>query len=335
VAIEVRPERTREALKALVPFPSPECNKYTRGHLFMVVGSATYPGAAILSAHASTLTGTGYTEVYCAPRTMPLAQAALPSVVVRDWKGWKPAKLPLLRAGHPRACVIGCGFNDAERFVTQLVLETLRTFEGPLLVDGGALTVLATPAGLALAQTRNPHTLVLTPHEGEAMRLAHGANLGSSLTGPELAAALCETYHATVVLKGPTTYIATANKETTNNAPINEPSSPVEAPTEETCDTQASVLDELTETKLLKQALHVEEMTRGTAALAKAGTGDVLAGIIGSLLSQGLAPADAAALGSALHAEAGNTAARDIGIISVTAEEVVKYLPRAFEYVGH
>jgi NAD(P)H-hydrate epimerase len=48
----------------------------------------------------------------------------------------------------------------------------------------------------------------------------------------------------------------------------------------------------------------------GTNALATAGTGDVLTGIIATLLSQGLAPADAARAGAYWHGLAGRRAAR-------------------------
>ncbi|HET9498651.1 MAG TPA: NAD(P)H-hydrate dehydratase [Marmoricola sp.] len=48
--------------------------------------------------------------------------------------------------------------------------------------------------------------------------------------------------------------------------------------------------------------------TSGTSWLATAGTGDVLAGITGSLLAAGLAPFDAAAVGAWLHGAAGTLA---------------------------
>jgi NAD(P)H-hydrate epimerase len=46
-------------------------------------------------------------------------------------------------------------------------------------------------------------------------------------------------------------------------------------------------------------------VTTGTAALATAGTGDVLAGMIGAALARGLAPIDAASLAATLHGLAG------------------------------
>jgi NAD(P)H-hydrate epimerase len=48
--------------------------------------------------------------------------------------------------------------------------------------------------------------------------------------------------------------------------------------------------------------------TAGTTALATAGTGDVLSGIIGALLARGLDPLEGAALGAHLHGRASRLA---------------------------
>ncbi|MGD9798154.1 MAG: NAD(P)H-hydrate dehydratase, partial [Acidimicrobiia bacterium] len=65
----------------------------------------------------------------------------------------------------------------------------------------------------------------------------------------------------------------------------------------------------------------------GDARLATAGTGDVLAGSIGGLLAQGVAPARAAAAGAWLHGEAG-AAGRVRGLL---AGDLPDFLPSVFE----
>jgi hydroxyethylthiazole kinase-like uncharacterized protein yjeF len=62
--------------------------------------------------------------------------------------------------------------------------------------------------------------------------------------------------------------------------------------------------------------IHVN--TTGTPALATAGTGDVLTGVIATLLSQGLSPVDAARAGAYWHGLAGQRAAaeRTVGVIA-------------------
>ncbi len=68
----------------------------------------------------------------------------------------------------------------------------------------------------------------------------------------------------------------------------------------------------------------------GTSALATAGTGDVLTGVIAALLAQGLDPFTGAAAGVWLHARAGREAARRLGVVEgVIASDVIDALPAA------
>ena len=67
-----------------------------------------------------------------------------------------------------------------------------------------------------------------------------------------------------------------------------------------------------------------------TSALARAGTGDVLAGTIAGLLAQGVAPYAAAVAGTYLHGRAGELAAKALGqTASVLAGDVLAALPEA------
>ena len=84
------------------------------------------------------------------------------------------------------------------------------------------------------------------------------------------------------------------------------------------------------EDTVISDGASVCRVTHGTAALAKAGTGDVLAGIIGSFLAQGISPFLAAVMGVS-HADAGNRASEKYGMVSVCAEEVVEALPCAIK----
>jgi len=73
----------------------------------------------------------------------------------------------------------------------------------------------------------------------------------------------------------------------------------------------------------------------GTPALATAGTGDVLTGVIAALLAQGLDPFTSAAAGVWLHARAGRQAARRLGgVEGVIATDVIDALPAAREGAG-
>jgi NAD(P)H-hydrate epimerase len=67
----------------------------------------------------------------------------------------------------------------------------------------------------------------------------------------------------------------------------------------------------------------------GAAALATAGTGDVLSGVIGAYLSKRMDPFTAACAGVFVHARAGQLAAVEIGDEGVIASDVIGLLPRA------
>jgi NAD(P)H-hydrate epimerase len=67
----------------------------------------------------------------------------------------------------------------------------------------------------------------------------------------------------------------------------------------------------------------------GASALATAGTGDVLSGVIGAFLSKRMDPFTAACAGVLVHARAGQAAARRIGTEGVIARDVIEALPEA------
>lgn len=68
----------------------------------------------------------------------------------------------------------------------------------------------------------------------------------------------------------------------------------------------------------------------GNAGMATAGSGDVLTGIILSLLAQGYEPLQAARLGVYLHGLAGDIAAESLSEESLLASDIIDYLPHAF-----
>ena len=77
------------------------------------------------------------------------------------------------------------------------------------------------------------------------------------------------------------------------------------------------------------QATHIDR--HRVVALATGGTGDVLAGLIGSMLAQGLAPGDAAVAGVTIHAQAGLMVQGRRGRAGGLASDVVDALPAAQE----
>ncbi len=73
----------------------------------------------------------------------------------------------------------------------------------------------------------------------------------------------------------------------------------------------------------------------GNSGMSTAGSGDVLSGIIGGLMAQGLSPLDAAVAGVYLHGKAGDIAAENIGTAGLVAGDITAAIPLALTAIAH
>jgi ADP-dependent NAD(P)H-hydrate dehydratase / NAD(P)H-hydrate epimerase len=232
------------------PQPGPVSDKYSRGVVGIATGSATYPGAALLSVGGA-LAGPAGMVRYAGSAHREVVRAH-PSVV---------AVPRVADAGRVQAwvCGSGLGTDDEARTALRSVLATPL----PVVLDADALTLLVD--GSHAEDLRRDAPLVITPHDGEFRRLAGEA------PGPDRIGAACKLaawINGVVLLKGDRTIVATPGGEVWAN------------PT-------------------------------GSPALATAGSGDVLAGLLGSLLAGGLAPERAAVAAAYAHGLAARWAERD------------------------
>ena len=141
----------------------------------------------------------------------------------------------------------------------------------------------------ALEQTASRGVLGSARDAKEFAARGARALVGNS-TPQEMALALSRAFGVVCVLKGPDTFIASGDEESDRD---------------------------------------VSALYQGTPALAKAGTGDILAGVIGALLAQGVSAYDACVAGTFVHARAGVLASVDLGETCVTAEDVLSHLAPA------
>lgn len=71
-------------------------------------------------------------------------------------------------------------------------------------------------------------------------------------------------------------------------------------------------------------------ITNGSAGMARGGSGDVLTGILASLLAQGYTPEETAILGGFIHAQAGTIAARKKSVTAMLPSDMIEELPEVF-----
>jgi len=195
-----------EDVAALLPRPSAESDKYRRGVVGIAAGSARYPGAAVLAVAAALHGGAGAVR-YAGAAAADVVRAHPETLVTHGG----PAD-----AGRVQAWVCGPGIGTdaaAERALDEALAAPV-----PLLLDADGLGLLARRGPKAL-DGRGPGSgrpVLLTPHAGEAAALLAGAGEQverATVEGARLryARLLAESYGATVLLKGSTTVVATAD----------------------------------------------------------------------------------------------------------------------------
>ncbi len=74
----------------------------------------------------------------------------------------------------------------------------------------------------------------------------------------------------------------------------------------------------------------VRHCPTGNHGMATGGTGDVLSGLIGGLLAQGISPFEAACTGVYIHGLAGDFAAREKTARALVASDIIEALPQAW-----
>lgn len=87
------------------------------------------------------------------------------------------------------------------------------------------------------------------------------------------------------------------------------------------------------ETLVARKDREIRRNTSGNPGMAVAGSGDVLAGMIGSFCAQGLRAVDGASLGVYLHGLAGDLAARELTEYSMLPSDMIDFIPAAIKEV--
>lgn len=285
------------------PVPRIDGHKYSRGHALVLSGGLAYTGAARLAARGALRAGAGLVTVATPKEALCVHAAALTAIMTRVCDG--PDELRgLLADRRKNVLVMGPGLGVGEETCAQ-VLAALDAETGSrsraIVLDADALTSFENDAyGLAQAINATRAHAVLTPHDGEFARLFGG--LGSN--DESRWASLLPQGHAPVYL----TALHSDSKLARARAAA--------------ALSGAVVVLKGPDTVVADPAGFATVAEDLPPWLATAGSGDVLAGIIGGLLAQSMPAYEAASAGVWLH----GAAARQFGP-GLIAEDIPENLP--------
>jgi len=288
-----------KAAAALLPARPPRGHKGTFGKLLVIAGSLDYAGAALLVCRAAGRAGAGLVTLAVPESLQPLFAAKVIEATTMglpedDLEEVDPERAIARILDHEHdAIVLGPGLRPGLATV-ELVRELLDVPDdpppAPIVLDAEALRSMAT---LGEWWTGTGRSCVLTPHPGEFARLRAGAGSEPDADGD-----------------------------------LSDDDAARMAAAKDAAATWRQVV-------VLKGARTVIAEPDGTVttvpfenpALASGGTGDVLAGIIGGLLAQGLAPGPAARLGVYLHGLAGDNVRDRLGDAGLLASDLPDLVP--------
>lgn len=276
---------TASRVRSILPRRDPAGHKGDFGKLLCVCGSVGYTGAPVFASRAAVRTGAGLVFLAVPEQAWPVvavkSEEAMPFPLPETAEG----RLSLLaeepirqRAASCDAVLIGCGLGRDRQ--TDALVRKLLDIDRPLVLDADGLNALD---GCPEQLQRRTAPTVLTPHEGEFLRLGGDLSRGREAA----AAAFSRKYGVYLVLKGHRTLVA----DPEGRLAVNE---------------------------------------TGNSGMAKGGSGDVLAGIIASLLAQGTPTVSAAVAGVYLHAAAGDMAAQNLTQYAMLPSDLIDELPYVF-----
>jgi NAD(P)H-hydrate epimerase len=282
------------AASALLPVRPKRGHKGSFGKLLVVAGSLDYAGAALLVCRAAGRAGAGLVTLAVPESLQPLFAAkvveattmALPEDDVEEIDP-EPALARILDHEHD-AMVVGPGLRPGlatAELVGRLIVAPEDASSPALVLDAEALRSLATMDHWWDGDRR---PAVLTPHPGEFARLRAGSGIDAADDGDLVDDDAARAAAARDAASTWRQVVVLKGARTVIAAPDGQVAvAPFENP-----------------------------------ALATGGTGDVLAGTIGSLLAQGLQPFDAARLGVYLHGLAGDSVRERLGDAGLLASDL-------------
>lgn len=196
-----------ELARRLLPPRRADGHKGDFGRVYVVAGAVGYTGAPVYAAEAAARTGSGLVFVGVPEAVYPIVAARCATAMAQPLP--EDREELLARLSRCDAVVLGPGLGRSPQ-AEALTLFLLERLEAPVVLDADGINAAA--AHIHVLRDRRFPTVV-TPHEGEFLRLGGQLSLGREPAAQAMARAL----GCVVVLKGPGTITAAPDGRTRRN----------------------------------------------------------------------------------------------------------------------
>lgn len=274
-----------EMAAGLIPERMRSSHKGDNGHVLIVAGSESMPGAVVMAAKSAIRSGAGLVTVAAIRYVCQTVANHVPECtfhILPDQGGQiasKAAHEVAQMSGRCDAAVFGPGMGQGEE-VREFLAKCWETWTKPCLIDADALNAVA--AGVPLPECE----CVLTPHPGEMGRLLEASVAEVQSDRFQTVREAIGRYRRCILLKGPYSIVGEDDMPLCVNS-------------------------------------------TGNPGLASGGMGDVLSGVIASLMGQSVPAYYAATVGMYWHGLAADICATEIGAVGYSAIDVANALPKA------
>jgi NAD(P)H-hydrate epimerase len=281
------------------------------GRDLIIAGSVGFSGAPVLAAKAASMTGAGLVSLGVPEAIYQIAAVKcdeempfpLPCTAEGSLAGLASYAI-LDRLKKADVCLLGPGLGRSQS-VDEIIYAVIRNSTAPLILDADGINAVAGNIDI-LDEARCP--IILTPHAGEFKRLIANISTGAA-------------------------NISTGAANISNgNYDISE-SSRLDSARRFAARFGCILVLKGHRTIIALPDRTAYVNTTGGPAMAKGGTGDVLAGIITSLVGQRFPIKDAVLAAVFLHGLAGDMCVAHSGEYSVTAGNIIAMLPEAIKSV--
>ncbi|MFQ5585145.1 MAG: NAD(P)H-hydrate dehydratase, partial [Calditrichia bacterium] len=201
-----------------LPFRPPDAHKYQFGKVAVLAGSPGYTGAASLTAEAALRMGAGLVIAGVPGSLNPIFEEKLTEVITRplaDTPQQTIGKVSLKDIHELLdwcdVLAVGPGLGRSDE-VQQTVIDILKDFKKPAVIDADALFALANHPDIL--KNRDHLQWVLTPHAGEFLRFIPQVSKAELAAHPiETARDFSIQFQLTLLLKGAPSLVATPSGE--------------------------------------------------------------------------------------------------------------------------